>query len=582
MCKLLNKGFHSNQYHKMSSNKIRNKSCQTREKLELLRELDNVGVRDFLVLGNCDLIVTSQVLVGNLVKRFCSDICYTSIGRNLLLFVNPNKPLAIYSTVVKEIYAKLFHGNEELTTPPPHIYSTINCAIHDGLSSLCKSQTLLFSGESGSGKSTNYFHALDYLRFLGNHNEKIEQIFNHNLVLNYFGGAMETDSTRFVKLINLEFDFRGEVQGAGFECYHLEKWRLCGNYNTSNEAINCQNFHIFYILVGGCEGGVLKSLNLLRNPDNYKLLKLVNKNYGNLYPYSNGLLSNQEQAFQFLKKTLPLTPLEFTSLLQILSSILHLGNTTITMTTNLDGSEATTINYGPQNSSEIISNLLQVTQNIIPNITSLPNPSRILIALMQNIYTRLFSWLSRKLGIVSKGDKSFSLKLLDFTGFTDFHGNTNFENFIVNYVNEKVQMCLVDVRLRLHQEEWVRDGLEWIWIDTSGGGAVGEWLDWVEGPLIENSGGWGHKGDGDDGELSFIRLPPRHHGNNTPTTSPHKSQHPKKITNFYTHNPPDTLPPLSSRSSQPPRTPCSPPSTPPPTPPPPQPPPPNYSRTSPK
>lgn len=38
---------------------------------------------------------------------------------------------------------------------------------------------------------------------------------------------------------------------------HLEKWRLCGNYNTSNEAINCQNFHIFYILVGGCEGGVL-------------------------------------------------------------------------------------------------------------------------------------------------------------------------------------------------------------------------------------------------------------------------------------------------------------------------------------
>lgn len=124
---------------------------------------------------------------------------------------------------------------------------------------------------------------------------------------------------------------------------------------------------------------------------------------------------------------------------------------------------------------------------------------------MQNIYTRLFSWLSRKLGIVSKGDKSFSLKLLDFTGFTDFHGNTNFENFIVNYVNEKVQMCLVDVRLRLHQEEWVRDGLEWIWIDTSGGGAVGEWLDWVEGPLIENSGGWGHKGDGDDGELSFIR-----------------------------------------------------------------------------
>lgn len=80
MCKLLNKGFHSNQYHKMSSNKIRNKSCQTREKLELLRELDNVGVRDFLVLGNCDLIVTSQVLVGNLVKRFCSDICYVRGG----------------------------------------------------------------------------------------------------------------------------------------------------------------------------------------------------------------------------------------------------------------------------------------------------------------------------------------------------------------------------------------------------------------------------------------------------------------------------------------------------------------------
>lgn len=45
----------------------------------------------------------------------------------------------------------------------------------------------------------------------------------------------------------------------------------------------------------------IESLNLLRNPDNYKLLKLVNKNYGNLYPYSNGLLSNQEQAFQFLK-----------------------------------------------------------------------------------------------------------------------------------------------------------------------------------------------------------------------------------------------------------------------------------------
>ncbi|NXU79620.1 MYO1A protein, partial [Oreotrochilus melanogaster] len=84
-------------------------------------------------------------------------------------------------------------------------------------------------------------------------------------------------------------------------------------------------------------------------------------------------------------------------------------------------------------------------------------------ALAKNIYSRLFDWLVGRINTsiqVNPGKQRKVMGVLDIYGFEIFQDNS-FEQFIINYCNEKLQQIFILMTLKEEQEEYVREGIKW-------------------------------------------------------------------------------------------------------------------------
>jgi hypothetical protein len=75
-------------------------------------------------------------------------------------------------------------------------------------------------------------------------------------------------------------------------------------------------------------------------------------------------------------------------------------------------------------------------------------------------------------------DDSFQVGVLDIYGFEVFENNS-FEQFCINYCNEKLQQLFIKLVLKQEQEEYAREGIEWTEINYFNNQPICE--------LIENS-----------------------------------------------------------------------------------------------
>eukprot|EP00002_Diphylleia_rotans_P003697 TRINITY_DN1257_c0_g1_i4.p1 TRINITY_DN1257_c0_g1~~TRINITY_DN1257_c0_g1_i4.p1 ORF type:complete len:1853 (-),score=344.06 TRINITY_DN1257_c0_g1_i4:249-5807(-) len=88
-------------------------------------------------------------------------------------------------------------------------------------------------------------------------------------------------------------------------------------------------------------------------------------------------------------------------------------------------------------------------------------------ALAKALYDRLFRWLVDVINksILPPQDQTVHhINILDIFGFESFDHNS-FEQFCINYTNERLQQEFVNYVLRLEQEEYKRDELSWSYID---------------------------------------------------------------------------------------------------------------------
>eukprot|EP00961_Rhodomonas_salina_P123006 1656888-Rhodomonas_salina.1 len=163
------------------------------------------------------------------------DEIYTWTGP-ILLAVNPWKRLP-------NMY-DLSHRSEMVDEkqPRPHVFSVAHKA-YCNLVRTGHSQSVLVSGESGSGKTESSKYVIQYLATVGHDSTDTrvcfsrteQQVLQTNPILEAFGNAStlrNDNSSRFGKFIILQFESvteespRPKISGATIQTYLLEKTRV--------------------------------------------------------------------------------------------------------------------------------------------------------------------------------------------------------------------------------------------------------------------------------------------------------------------------------------------------------------------
>ncbi|KYQ93219.1 myosin-5b [Tieghemostelium lacteum] len=447
-------------------------------------------------------------VVYNLTKRYSVDEIYTYTG-SILIAINPYCKLPIYSREMIDRFC-----NQPTIKLQPHVYSIAENAYRQMLNNQ-KNQSILVSGESGSGKTESTKFLLQYFAAMamksrdvdsssttsndtdGSYSNSIEeQVIKSTPILEAFGNAKtlrNDNSSRFGKFIEIHFDkSRGNIIGARLETYLLEKSRIV------NPAQNERSYHIFYQIVNGLPQEILDECHLTSDCNDYKYLQ------------QSGCTEIEQQSdcdiFKSTENALKIIGLNEKHLLGIyktLAVILHIGNiefisndsSTKSQSNDSDNNgetcqikdviNSTNREYSP---FETVCNLLscnkdQLRETLlyrkmkaasdsykIPLTLDQCNEAKDSLSML--LYSRLFDWLVKKINetiqrdIHSSKNNHLSIGILDIYGFESFEMNS-FEQFSINYANEKLQQQFNQQIFKLEQQEYDREKIDWSYIDFS-------------------------------------------------------------------------------------------------------------------
>uniref|UniRef100_A0AAQ6A6R3 Myosin IHb n=1 Tax=Amphiprion ocellaris TaxID=80972 RepID=A0AAQ6A6R3_AMPOC len=416
---------------------------------------DRVGIQDFVLL---DPHTSESAFLDNLRKRFHENLIYTYIG-TLLVSVNPYKELDIYSKKQMDTYMGVNFFELD---------NSISEKLNTWGMSEFNNHFILISGESGAGKTEASKKILQFYavscpstKLLNNVRDRL---LLSNPVLEAFGNAKtlkNDNSSRFGKYMDIQFDHQGGAVGGHILSYLLEKSRVV--HQNHGE----RNFHIFYQLVEGGEEDLLRWLGLERNCKNYRYLV-----QGDCAKVSS---INDKSDWKTVRKALSV--IEFSEsdtehLFGIIASVLHLGNIKF----DVDARGYATLNNN-QEMHWLLGIPNQVLQQGLTHRKIEAKTEEVTLylkyktnqtlyardALAKAIYGRTFNWLVNKIN-ESLANKDSSRKtvigLLDIYGFEVFSVNS-FEQFCINYCNEKLQQLFIELTLKSEQEEYEMEGIEW-------------------------------------------------------------------------------------------------------------------------
>jgi myosin-5 len=349
-----------------------------------------------------------------------------------------------------------------------------------------KNQTIVVSGESGAGKTVSAKYIMRYFatressdqpgKYTTSRADAIseteEQILATNPVMEAFGNAKTTrndNSSRFGKYIEIMFDDRTNIIGAKIRTYLLERSRLVF------QPLKERNYHIFYQLVAGATDTEKQELGLLPVED-FEYL-----NQGGT-PVIDGVDDKAE--FEATRKSLAVIGVaheDQTGIFRVLAALLHLGNVQITATrteSSVSSTEPALIRACEMlgiDATEfakwiVKKQLITRGEKITSNLTQ-QQALVVRDSVAKFIYSSLFDWLVDKINRRLATDEIFEkfkcfIGVLDIYGFEHFAKNS-FEQFCINYANEKLQQEFNQHVFKLEQEEYVREEIDWTFIDFS-------------------------------------------------------------------------------------------------------------------
>ncbi|KAH0619790.1 hypothetical protein JD844_014049 [Phrynosoma platyrhinos] len=397
------------------------------------------GVDDMVLLSK----ISEDSIVENLKKRYMDDYIFTYIG-SVLISVNPFKQMPYFGE--KEI--EMYQGAAQYENPP-HIYALADNMYRNMIIDR-ENQCVIISGESGAGKTVGAKYIMSYISKISGGGPKVKHvkdiILQSNPLLEAFGNA------KTGKYFEIQFSPGGEPDGGKISNFLLEKSRVV--MRNPGE----RSFHIFYQLIEGASSEQRSSLGIT-SMDYYHYLSLSGS-----YKHAMNVIGifAEEQAL----------------VLQIVAGVLHLGNISFKEVGNYAAVESEEFLAFPAfllgiNQSRLQEKLtsrqmdskwggksesINVTLNVEQACYTRD-------ALAKALHARIFDYLVDSINkAMEKDHEEYNIGVLDIYGFEIFQKN-GFEQFCINFVNEKLQQIFIELTLKAEQEEYVQEGIRWTPID---------------------------------------------------------------------------------------------------------------------
>ncbi|XP_049429133.1 unconventional myosin-Vc isoform X1 [Epinephelus fuscoguttatus] len=422
-----------------------------------------------ILVGENDLTALSYLhepaVLHNLKVRFVeSRIIYTYCGI-ILVAVNPYKELHVYGDAVIHAYSGQNMGDMD-----PHIFAVAEEA-YKQMARNHKNQSIIVSGESGAGKTVSARYAMRYFAVVSKSGSKTrveDKVLASNPVTEAIGNAKTTrndNSSRFGKYTEISFDRRYRIIGANMRTYLLEKSRVI--FQADDE----RNYHIFYQMCSCADLPEFKNLRLL-GADKFQ------------YTCMGGEIAiegvDDKKDMEETRRTFSLLGLnedfQF-NVFKVLAAILHLGNAKIK-----DSGDGKSSVPPSDPHLAVFCELLDVSTEqlarwlchrrivLVTETVVKPVPKERAVnardALAKQIYAHLFDCIITRINTALKvpGKQHAFIGVLDIYGFETFDINS-FEQFCINYANEKLQQQFNLHVFKLEQEEYMKEDIPWTLID---------------------------------------------------------------------------------------------------------------------
>uniref|UniRef100_A0AAX7VNN7 Myosin VAb n=1 Tax=Astatotilapia calliptera TaxID=8154 RepID=A0AAX7VNN7_ASTCA len=420
-----------------------------------------------ILVGENDLTALSYLhepaVLHNLKVRFIdSRLIYTYCGI-VLVAINPYERLPIYDAAIINAYSGQNMGDMD-----PHIFAVAEEA-YKQMARDERNQSIIVSGESGAGKTVSAKYAMRYFATVSSSGEANveERVLASSPIMEALGNAKTTrndNSSRFGKYIEIGFDTKYCITGANMRTYLLEKSRVV--FQAHSE----RNYHIFYQLCASSHLPEFKAFRLGCADD----FHCTNQGQS---PVIDGVddakeMCNTRRSFSLLG----IGESDQMEIYQILSAILHLSNVEV------KDQSADRCSIKDDVHLMVFCDLMGVpceemahwlchrklkttTETFVkpvPKINAIYGRD----ALAKHIYARLFSWIVDSINSALKStvkQHSF-IGVLDIYGFETFDINS-FEQFCINYANEKLQQQFNLHVFKLEQEEYMKEEIPWTLID---------------------------------------------------------------------------------------------------------------------
>ncbi|KAF7973093.1 hypothetical protein HWV62_16302, partial [Athelia sp. TMB] len=441
----------------------RQQTAGGRQKLETVTDLSTIAP------------ISDDIIVSCLRERFMTDNIYTNIGTSALVAVNPHKYVPTNSDSVLHKYAAEYRDTSETKEPlAPHIFQLANNAYYH-MRRTTQDQSILLSGETGSGKSENRRLAIKAFLELsvsnpGKKGSKLSaQVPASEFVLESFGSArtlFNPNASRFGKYTELQFSDRGRLTGIKTLDYYLERNRVAGAPNGE------RNFHIFYYLVAGASPEERQHLHLL-DKTTYRYLG----SRGAVAARQNGVRDDDANRFDQLKvalKAIGLSKRHVAQTCQLIAAILHLGNLEFMIDRSKNEDAAIVRNT---DILEIVAEFLGIQPHALESAlsykTKLVKKELCTVFLdpdgasdnrddlAKTLYSLLFAWLNEHINQrLCRDDFATFIGLFDLPGPQNMTSRPNsLDHFCINFANERLQNWIQKRVFESQNDEYAAEGI---------------------------------------------------------------------------------------------------------------------------